>query len=185
MTGIDGLLAASGIASSTFESELASAFAAWEAVVGLRFRKANATEPARILIGAQLDPNGWAFADVIHDMVVPTPVKPISLALVCLNPLRRWKVGFDGNLKVYDLRRTFLHEIGHAIGLDHPMATNQIMSMRYAERFRDLQPGDVTGAVTLYGVSPIARQIGCVQHLGVSSTPASGIGGLPVACRME
>jgi hypothetical protein len=65
--------------------------------------------------------------------------------------LRRWKVGFDGNLKAYDLRYTLAHEIGHAIGLDHPPGPGQIMNYRYEERFRDLQSGDVFGAVALYG----------------------------------
>ena len=156
MTAVDSMLAASGIASSIFESELATAFAMWEAVAGLRFRKANVTEPAHILIGAQLDPNGWAFADVFYDAVSSKPIKPISQALICLNPSRRWKVGFDGNFKVYDLRYTFLHEIGHAIGLDHPIVPDQIMSIRYEERFRELQPGDAIGATTLYG-APLTR----------------------------
>jgi hypothetical protein len=78
-------------------------------------------------------------------------MKPISKALVCLNPLKRWKIGFDGDLKTYDLRYTLAHEIGHAIGLDHPSGGGQIMGYRYEERFRSLQPGDVRGAVLLYG----------------------------------
>jgi Matrixin len=79
------------------------------------------------------------------------PVKPISRALICLNPTRQWKVGFDGDLQRYDLRYTFAHEIGHAIGLDHPAGAGQIMGYRYEERFRELQAGDVSGAVLLYG----------------------------------
>ena len=151
MTAFDGLLAASGIARSRLDRELATAFAMWEAVTGLTFRKARRGESASILIGAQVDPAGWAFADVIYKAESPQHIKAISQALICLNPKRRWKVGFDGNLKVYDLRYTFAHEIGHAIGLDHPIGSGQIMDHRYEERFRDLQPGDVMGATTLYG----------------------------------
>ena len=151
MTAFDGLLAASGIARSTLDRELATAFAMWEAVTGLTFRKARRGEPTSILIGAQVDPAGWAFADVVYNAESPQHIKTISQALICLNPKRRWKVGFDGNLKVYDLRYTFAHEIGHAIGLDHPLGSGQIMDHRYEERFSDLQPGDVMGATTLYG----------------------------------
>jgi len=153
MTAFDGLLAASGIAPSTLDSELAAAFAMWGAVTRLTFRKAGTDEPASIVIGAQVDPVGWAFADVIYNAESPQHIKPISQALICLNPKRRWKVGFDGNLRVYDLRYTFAHEIGHAIGLDHPKRPGQIMDHRYEERFRDLQPGDVMGATKLYGAS--------------------------------
>jgi hypothetical protein len=156
MTGLHGLLAASGIASSTLESELAAAFAMWEAAADLTFRKAAPDEPANILIGAQVDPQGWAFANLSYDAASPLPIKPISRALICLNPERLWKVGFDGNLGACDLRHTLAHEIGHAIGLDHPSAPDQVMGHRYEERFRDLQPGDVLGAVALYG-APLRR----------------------------
>jgi len=128
----------------------------WEAVADLTFRKAAQDEPADILIGAQVDPQGWAFANLSYDAASPLPIKPISRALICLNPERLWKVGFDGNLEACDLRRTLAHEIGHAIGLDHPGGPNQIMGHRYEERFRDLQSGDVLGAVALYG-APLRR----------------------------
>jgi hypothetical protein len=128
----------------------------WEAVADLTFRKAAADEPANILIGAQVDPEGWAFANLSYDAASPLPIKPISQALICLNPERLRKVGFDGNLGACDLRRTLAHEIGHVIGLDHPSGPGQVMGHRYEERFRDLQPGDVLGAVALYG-APLRR----------------------------
>jgi hypothetical protein len=151
MTAVDDLLAGSGVERSTLDSELASAFSMWALITKLTFRHARADEPADILIGAQVDPAGWAFADVFYDATSPRHIKPITQALICLNPDRQWKVGFDGNLKAYDLRYTFAHEIGHAIGLDHPVDSGQIMYYRYNERFRDLQAGDVLGATTLYG----------------------------------
>src|SRR5262249_33151728 len=85
---------------------------------------------------------------------------PISLARICLNPAKRWKIGFDGDLTVYDLRYTLAHEIGHAIGLDHPVSAGQIMGYRYEEHFRSLQPGDTHGATLLYGArSPNAVEV--------------------------
>jgi hypothetical protein len=151
MTAPDNLLAASGLAMPALREEVASAFALWEAVANISFREAADDEPADILIGAQVDPEGWAFADVFYDTASSDSVKPISRALICLNPTKRWKIGFDGDLKTYDLRYTLAHEIGHAIGLDHPAGAGQIMGYRYEERFRTLQPGDVAGAVLLYG----------------------------------
>jgi hypothetical protein len=151
MTSLDGLLSKSGIAPPDVRAELAAAFAMWQAAAGISFREAESPERADILIGAQAEPEGWAFADVFYDMKSPVPVKPISRALICLNPTRQWKVGFDGDLQRYDLRYTFAHEIGHAIGLDHPAGAGQIMGYRYEERFRELQAGDVSGAVLLYG----------------------------------
>ena len=70
---------------------------------------------------------------------------------ICLNPQRSWKIGFDGNLDVYDLRYTFMHEIGHAVGLDHPGRSGSIMGYRYDERVHKLQPSDIAAAQSLYG----------------------------------
>ena len=81
----------------------------------------------------------------------PSPARRIAKSLICLNPAKSWKIGFNGNMDVYDLRYTIAHEVGHAIGLDHPSPSGQLMSFRYDEDFRSLRPGDVSGAVALYG----------------------------------
>ena len=151
MTSLDELTASSQVAMAAMRGEISAAFAMWESVAGISFREATDPAKADILIGAQVEPEGWAFADVFYDARSPDEIKPISRSLVCLNPTKRWKVGFDGDLKIYDLRYTLTHEIGHAIGLDHPNGAGSIMGYRYEERFRDLQPGDIQGAVVLYG----------------------------------
>jgi hypothetical protein len=151
MTRLDTLLSASQIAPETFRAEIAAAFAMWETVANIGFREAADPAKADILIGAQREPEGWAFANVFYDTASTEPVKPISRALICLNPEKRWKVGFDGDLRTYDVRYTIAHEIGHTIGLDHPSGGSQIMGYRYEETFRELQPGDIAGAVVLYG----------------------------------
>jgi hypothetical protein len=153
LTSLDGLLTDSQIEAAAAREEVAAAFKMWEAVSNISFREAAAGEKADISIGAQVEPEGWAFADVFYDVSSSDAVKPISKALVCLNPTKRWKVGFDGDFKIYDLRYTIAHEIGHAIGLDHPNGAGQIMGYRYEERFRSLQPGDIAGAIQLYGAA--------------------------------
>jgi Matrixin len=151
MTKLDTLLSTSQIAPETARAEIAAAFAMWEAVANIGFREAADPATADILIGAQLEPEGWAFANVFYDTLSTEPVKPISRGLICLNPEKRWKVGFNGDLRTYDVRYTITHEIGHTIGLDHPSGGGQIMGYRYEETFRELQPGDVSGIVLLYG----------------------------------
>ncbi|MDH4983342.1 matrixin family metalloprotease [Hyphomicrobium sp. D-2] len=166
----------SGIAEQDFRNETAEAFRMWEKVANLAFREISDPAEANILIGAQADPIGRAFTNVALKASAtdngglttasvaattisgaadqPATNKVIGRSLICLNPEQPWKIGFDGRLQVYDLRYTMAHEIGHAIGLDHPSASGQLMSYRYDERHQGLQPGDIEGAVTLYGARP-------------------------------
>lgn len=147
---MDGLLAASGIAPSLLQREIEAAFATWERVAGITFKPAS-PETADILIGAQAKPRGWAFTNVAEKAASDGATTRITQSLICLNPSKAWKVGFGGDSTVYDLRYTLTHEIGHAIGLDHPGPHGQVMSFQYSEDVRDLAPGDIQGAVALYG----------------------------------
>ena len=173
LTSLDRLAATSQLSGEVIRREIDSAFAMWQAAANIDFRAAEAPLTADILIGAEVEPVGWAFANVSYEAGSADSLKPISQSLICLNPLKRWKVGFDGDLKSYDLRYTIAHEIGHAIGLDHPAAGGQIMGYRYEEQFRDLQPGDIAGAVLLYGRRPSLL----TQSKGISNrhrTPSGG-----------
>jgi hypothetical protein len=151
LTSLNGLATSSQLTKDVIQREIRGAFAMWQTAANINFREAETSSMPDILIGAQVEPEGWAFANVFYDARSANAIKPISQSLICLNPLKPWKVGFDGNLDSYDLRYTIAHEIGHAIGLDHPDVDGQIMGFRYEEDFRELQPGDVAGAVLLYG----------------------------------
>jgi len=169
-----------GVAEDAARAELRAALHSWESVANISFAEVSDPSKAEIVIGAADDPGGRAFANLSYrsGSGVATPVamalgKPkvapaplprttdaedrtavaIDQAYVCLNPKSAWKIGFDGNLNVYDLRHTFTHEVGHAIGLDHPDATGAIMGYRYDEQFRTLQPSDIAGVQRLYGAA--------------------------------
>jgi hypothetical protein len=151
MVPIGRMLAASEIAPSLFSGEVAAAFALWQASADISFRETSDPAASEILIGAQAKPRGWAYANVSYQPGDGKGTRTILKALICLNPDRPWKVGFGGNITAYDLRYTIAHEIGHAIGLDHPGPSGQVMSFVYGERFRGLQEGDIGGVVALYG----------------------------------
>jgi hypothetical protein len=172
LTAPDALAKASGVTSAALKEEARAAFTMWEAAANIVFKEVPDGAQADILIGAQTEPDGWAFTDVFYDVGAPGEVKPISQALVCLNPAKRWKVGFDGDLKTYDLRYTLAHEIGHAIGLDHPPGNNQVMHFRYEEHFRALQTGDIKGAALLYGAPPSSPSATVVAGSGQPQTEA-------------
>lgn len=172
MEPMDALLARSGIDQALYEAETAKAFDAWSEVADITFREVGDTATADILIGAQTTPVGRAFTNVSYARAAASAVRPLEKSLICLNPEQPWKVGFDGDLNVYDLRYTLTHEIGHAIGLDHPGTTSQVMSYRYEERFATLQPGDIRGATALYGTSKkLMVETVDVRPASISGTP--------------
>lgn len=141
----------SGIDEATLRAETAAAFRAWEKAADISFEVVDDPGQADIVIGAQGQPVGRAFANVSYQAGSGDSVSAIDRALVCMNPEQKWKVGFDGDIEVYDIRYTLVHEIGHAIGLDHPGPSGQVMSFAYRENYRDLQPGDFAGVQLLYG----------------------------------
>lgn len=151
----DAALRPSRISLAEFRREVRAAFATWEQASNIAFVETTSVAEAGILIGADAKARGRAFTNVaLRDKAAGADhsgLGTIRQSLICLNPQRPWKIGFDGNLDVYDVRFTITHEIGHAIGLDHPSPEGQLMSFRYVERGRGLTPGDVAGAVALYG----------------------------------
>jgi hypothetical protein len=150
---LDELAMRHGISQVTLQEEAAAAFRVWEEAANITFVPVDDPDRADILIGAQGQPVGRAYANVEYQPGGVDGVRAIDQALICLNPDQRWKVGFDGDIEVYDIRYTLVHEIGHAIGLDHPGPSGQLMSFRYSEEYSDLQPGDFRGVQLLYGVS--------------------------------
>jgi hypothetical protein len=133
------------------EAIAAAAFAMWSRVANLAFRPAAANEAPDILIGAQGTPEEVAFANVWHGPDTDG-VAALTRATICFNPEQAWTTA-DGPAPegVLDLSTVLAHEIGHAIGLDHPGATGALMGYSNQDDIDAPMPGDVAGAVALYG----------------------------------
>jgi hypothetical protein len=150
-------LGPNGLTNATIAEEFRAAFATWQSLAGIRFEEVADAADADIVLGVQTIPKGIAYADIVPRKRPGTDVTEIHKAAVCFNPEFGWKSRFDGNLTVYDVRYVALHEIGHAIGLDHVWGKpGSIMAIKYQERFRQPQPGDIAGARALYGGPDIA-----------------------------
>ena len=138
------------------ETIAAEAFAMWSVAADLRFRPAAEDEVPDILIGAQGVPKRIAFANVWFDAAAAAEgVAPMQRATICFNPLFPWGLSGPGGAQfAIDFGTVLAHEIGHAIGLDHPGPTGSLMGYQNQGDINALMPGDVEGAITLYGPRP-------------------------------
>jgi hypothetical protein len=153
------LLGSSKLDQDAFRRALDIAFQRWRDVADVTFVEAAPGERPDIVVGEQSDPTGFAFTNVELAEQGDARSRPIVGATICLNPEHKWKIGYDGNLAVYDLVHTLTHEIGHAIGLDHPVGRDHLMSFRYTEVRDGLSEGDRKGAVAIYGPSRLQSAV--------------------------
>jgi predicted Zn-dependent protease len=185
MQPVDALLAANAIPAGMFSAQVDAAFQAWQRAANISFIRTADVASADIVIGAELDPVGRSFTNVATraGSAAPSNSRLVSVAggdaggitrsLICLNPAQGWKAGFDGNLAVYDVRYTLMHEIGHAIGLDHPDGAPALMDYHYTEAFSALQSVDIAGAVALYGPRQPSATVIAGPAMPVAATTAA------------
>jgi len=162
ITPLAPLLSYSHIGHRTFGEALDAAVRAWESAADVRFVRVGDDQPANLTISAEQIPDGVAFTDVTTASSA-TSITPLESAIICLNPRVRWSAApHDKHAKA--LTYVLEHEIGHALGLDHPGPEGELMSFEYSDTIRTLQPGDIEGIVSLYGRAAHAVALASPVH---------------------
>ncbi len=155
MTPAKVMAMGSGMPFEAFDAAVKGAFAQWSRAADIVFRYVDDPAEADILLGTQATGHGIAFTNVVPSDTVSHGEEPavatLEQATICFNPSLAWNAGQWHEGLGRDFRTVAGHEIGHAIGLDHPGPRGAMMAFKEEFASRVLQPSDIEAVQTLYG----------------------------------
>ncbi len=139
---------------ATWQGEYARALATWSAVTNINFRFVpDDGSPIAVEGPGQGDPRfgdirlgGYPSTLFLAEAYFPGDFTLAGDTFINTDPTVVWHVG-----QVYDLYSTFLHETGHALGLEHSLVGG-VMWPGTSAVYPGLYPDDVAGIQAIYGV---------------------------------
>ncbi|MGE0755826.1 MAG: matrixin family metalloprotease, partial [Pirellulaceae bacterium] len=136
------------------ESALTTALNAWSAVADIRFTRTSVPQ--------QLDSLDFTFRAIdgagraLAQGYLPDDVNPARIAGdIQFDSAESWEIGNARGNAAFDLTLVAVHEIGHALGLDHINAADSVMrpSVSASQTFAGLGASDQSAILALYAAA--------------------------------
>jgi predicted Zn-dependent protease len=149
-------MAARGISQTTWQNQFRTAAAIWEAVTNINLVEVTDNGTALSASGNQeSDPRFGDIriagipqsSNVLGLCFYPPPYNGGTLAGdIVMNSSQAWNVN-----STYDILTVAVHEMGHALGMDHSTIAQADMYASYTSTHQGLNADDVSGIQTVYG----------------------------------
>ena len=141
------------ITQETFQKEIIDGLAAWETFADIRFLQTQDASSVDIRFGwRDIDGGG----SILGETVFPS-TGPLNQVVVAFDINESWFVNGDSPPNQIDFSSTAIHEIGHAIGIDHSEKQQAIMNSSYSTDIFSLQTDDIDAATNIYGSNGVVR----------------------------
>ncbi|MDC1427929.1 matrixin family metalloprotease [Rhodospirillaceae bacterium] len=141
------------ILDKNYQADITESFSIWENVADIRF--------SEVLDGPSVNIRfGWREFDGEFGVLGATTIPvsgPLSAVVIALDSDEDWIYSGSGQSGEIRFSTTVIHEIGHAIGINHSFVSNAIMAERYSSSTSDLQQDDISAVETLYGENDISK----------------------------
>lgn len=170
------------ISDPAYQNLIRAALAAWQAVANISFVEVADSAQAQLRFGWDAIDGAFGtvgqaqYSGVNRDNA---PYFSINHAEVRFDTAERWTT--DRNYSANDKTNFFavaLHEIGHAIGLDHTDDTSTIMYPMVTS-LHSLGGGDIAGIQALYGAKAAPAPEPSLPGTGIAGNPGAGAAGTP------